>query len=90
MVTEYAAANGFAYPVLAVYALPKGLLAASLYREACNAEAVSEFPERMNAAFPVRILYIELSSLRSVQWILTKPLWEKACRKIEDSVLSHA
>ena len=81
MAAESIAANGLAYPVLAVYSLPHGPMAVSLYREAGNAQPVAEFPDRINAAYPVRMLYVELSSLRSFQGILTKPLWEKAYRK---------
>ena len=81
LAAESVTANGLAYPVLAVYALPHGPMAVSLYREAGNARPIAEFPDRINAAYPVRMLYIELSSLRSFQGILTKPLWEKAYRK---------
>jgi len=81
MVAESVTANGFAYPVLAVYSLPHGPMAVSLYREAGNAKRIAEFPDRINAAYPVRMLYVELSSLRSFQGILTKPLWAKMYRK---------
>ena len=81
MAAASVAAKGLAYPVLAVYSLPHGPLAVSLYREAGNAERIAEFPDRINDAYPVRMLYVELSSLRSFQGMLTKPLWEKAYRK---------
>src|ERR1700682_6240406 len=78
MAAESVAANALAYPVLAVYSLPHGPMAVSLYREAGNAQPIAEFPDRINAAYPVRMLYIELSTLRSLQGTLTKPLWERA------------
>ena len=81
MAAESITANGLAYPVLAVYSLPHGPMAVSLYREAGNAKRIAEFPDRINAAYPVRMLYVELSSLRSFQGILTKPLWAKMYRK---------
>ena len=81
MVTESVARNGLAYPVLAVYSLPHGPMAVSLYREAGNTQPIAEFPDRINAAYPVCMLYIELSTLRSFQGVLTKPAWEKAYRK---------
>ena len=82
MVAQSVTANGLAYPVLAVYSLPHSPMAVSLYREAGNAKAIAEFPDRINAAYPVRMLYVEMSSLRSFQEILTKPAWEKAYRKM--------
>ena len=82
MAAESVTANGLAYPVLAVYSLPHGPMAAILYREAGNVERIAEFPDRINAAYPVRMLYVEMSSLRSFQEILTKPAWEKAYRKM--------
>jgi hypothetical protein len=54
MAAESVAANGLSYPVLAVYSLPHGSMAGSLYREAGNTEPITEFPDRINANFPVR------------------------------------
>jgi hypothetical protein len=77
-----AAANGFSFPILAVHCLPKGPLAATLYRETGReGEVIVDFPERMNAVYPVRTIYVELSNFRSVQSLLSEALWQRARRE---------
>jgi hypothetical protein len=74
--------NGFSFPILAVHGLPKGPLAAILYRDAGReGEVIADFPERMNAVYPVRTIYVELSNFRSVQFLLTEHLWQRARRE---------
>jgi hypothetical protein len=77
-----AAANGFSFPILAVHCLRKGPLAAILYQEAGReGEVIVDFQERMNADYPVRTIYVELSNFRSVQSLLTEQLWQRARRE---------
>ena len=77
---EYIAANGLTFPILAVYSPATGLVAAQLYHEASNPETLVDWPERVSKPYPVRTLYVELSTGRAFQWTLTKPLWGKLSR----------
>ena len=73
--------NGFSFPILAVHCVPKGPMAATLYRDAGKGEVVAEFPEQVNTSYPVRTIYVELSKFRSVQSLLTEALWQRARRE---------
>jgi len=56
--------NGFSFPILAVHCLPKGAIAATLYRDAGKGEVVPEFPDQVNVSCPVRTVYFELTTFR--------------------------
>ncbi len=73
--------NGFSFPILAVHCLPNGPAAAILYRDASKGEMITDFPERVNMSYPIRTIYFDLSTFRSVQFLLTEQLWQRARRE---------
>jgi hypothetical protein len=77
---ECIAANNLTFPILAVYCPASGPVVAQLYREAGKPETLAEWPDRVGKPYPVRALYVELSTGRPFQWTLTKPLWGKLYR----------
>jgi hypothetical protein len=79
---ESIAGNGLLYPILAVYCPATRPVAAQLYRGAGEPETLAEWPDRVSDTYPVRALYVELSTGRTFQWTLSKPLWGKLCRSV--------